>query len=124
VTIAAENGPSSALKPWELRREVLELPPGTSGEIELRIDFSYWRPYEPGHRWPSYLRTVRQHLGNPEVSLGRIVTTLLRPQTWSLIFEAIGGSKGEPVPVDALRVDLDSGAVKAHWSEGVIELAE
>ena len=124
VTIAASLGESTALKPWETRREVLELPAGTTGELELRIDFSYWRPYEPGHRWPSYLQTIRQHLGNPEVCLGRIATTLLRPQTWSLIFEAIGHSKGEPMAVDALRVDLETGEVTASWSEGDFELVQ
>jgi hypothetical protein len=124
VTIAASLGESTALKPWETRREVLELPVGSTGVIELRIDFSYWRPYEPGQRWPSYLRTIHQHLGNPEVSLGRIATTLLRPQTWSLIFEAIGHSKGEPMAVDALRIDLETGEVTASWSEGDFELLQ
>jgi hypothetical protein len=123
VTIAEENGPSTALLAWEVRREVLELPADARGEIELRIDFSYWRPYEPGHRWPSYAHTVWQHIGNPEVSLGRLGLTLLRPQTWALIWEAIGGSKGEPMPVDALRIDLDSGEITAWWSEGDFELA-
>jgi hypothetical protein len=117
VTIAAKNGPSTALKAWELRRERLALPADAGGEIELRIDYSYWRPYEPSQRWPSYARTVGQHLANPEVSLGRLTLTLLRPQTWSLIAEAIGGSKGSPMPVDALRVDLDSGQITAQWSE-------
>ncbi len=124
VTIAADNGPSTALKAWEVRREVLELPADTTGELELRIDYSYWRPYEPGHRIPSYWLTVRQHVGNPEVSLGRLTTTLLRPQTWALLWEAIGGHKGDPMPVDALRVDLESGEITAHWSEGEIALVE
>lgn len=124
VTIAASQGPTTALHAWETRREVLELPPGIEGEIELRVDFSYWRPYEPRERWPSYARTVWQHLGNPEVSLGRIVTTLARPQTWELIWTAIGKSKGEPMPVDAIRVDLASGEVTACWSDGDFELVE
>jgi len=124
VTIAASDGPSTALLPHEIRREILELPAGTSGEIELRIDFSYWRPYEPGHRWPSYWNAIHQHLANPEVSVGRIVTTLARPQTWSLIFESIGHSKGEPMAVDAVRVNLETGEITAWWSDGDFVLGE
>ena len=124
VTIAAGQGPNTALKPWETRHEVLELPAGLEGEVEIRIDFSYWRPYEPSQRWLSYARTVSQHLGNPEVSLGRIVTTLMRPQTWALLWDAIGQSKGEPMPVDALRVDVGSGEVTGRWSEGDFELED
>jgi len=124
VTICDAEGPSTALLPREIRRETLELPAGTTGEIELRIDFSYWRPFEPGHRWPGYISTIHQHLGNPEVSMGRILTTLARPQTWALLVESVGVSKGDPLPVDALRVNLETGEVTAWWSEGDFELAE
>jgi len=121
VTIAAAQGPSTALRPWETRREVLELPSGTRGVVEVRADFSYWRPTEPSQRWTSYVRTIRQHVLNPQVSLGRLTATLLRPQTWAVLAEAFGQSKGEPMPVDALRVDLDAGTA-VRWDEGGFEL--
>jgi hypothetical protein len=122
VTIAAASGPSTALRPWETRREILDLPADTRGMVEVRADFSYWRPTEPSQRWVSYVRTIRQHLGNPQVSLGRLTTTLLRPRTWEVLAEAFGQTKGEPMPVDALRVDLDREMVAAEWSEGGFEL--
>ncbi len=122
VTIAASQGPSTALHPWETRRETLVLPAGTEGSVEIRVDYSYWRPYEPSQRWASYYNTVRQHLGHPQTSLGRIARTLLQRSTWDTIFSAIGQSKGDPMPVDAIRVDLQSGEVTARWSLGELEL--
>lgn len=123
VTIAAAQGPSTALKPWEVRRERLALPADLTGTVEVRADFSYWRPTEPPERYPAYFRTIRQHLANPQVSLGRLTATLARPQTWQILYAAWGQSKSEPLPVDALRVDLATGQVTAAWSEGQIELA-
>ncbi|MFH1468491.1 MAG: multiheme c-type cytochrome [Pseudomonadota bacterium] len=123
VTIAATQGPSTALKPWETRRERLALPPDLEGAVEVRADFSYWRPTEPPERYPAYFRTIRQHLGNPQVSLGRLAATLLRPQTWEVLYAAWGASKSEPLPVDALRIDLATAEVTARWSEGEMELS-
>ncbi len=124
VTVAASLGPTTALHAWEVRREELVLPADLQGQVEVRLDFSYWRPYEPGQRWGSYLSTVSQHLGNPEVSLSRLCRTLARPATWELVLSAIGRDKGGPLPVDAIQVDLDSGRIAAQWSEGDLELEQ
>lgn len=104
VTVAAAAGPSTALRPWETRRETVVLPVHAGVGAEIRLDFSYWRPYEPSQRLGSYVGTVRDHLSNPEVDLRHLVPALVRADAWRAILPAIGKSKGEPVSLASVRV--------------------
>jgi hypothetical protein len=106
-TIAVEVGNDNTMLPYEVREEVFEVDPDDvdeGEELEVRVEFSYWRPYEPEMRLRSYTGTIYDHLTNRRVNLVTLVRTFSRAKTWATIFGAIGASKGEPIVIDRRTV--------------------
>jgi hypothetical protein len=115
VTIAHAIGNDTSLRPYETRVEEVQIVhedlashwlEEKDAQIEVDLEFSYWRPYEPSQRWNSYTSTVYQHLSNRDVDLVTFVRTFLKRRTWFALYQAIGSSKGDPLPVDAKSVPL------------------
>jgi hypothetical protein len=115
VTIAHAIGNDTSLRPYETRMEEVEIVhddlashwrEARDAKVEVDLEFSYWRPYEPSMRWNSYTSTVYQHLSNRDVDLVTFLRTFTRQSTWLALYDAIGSSKGDPLPVDAKTVPL------------------
>ena len=102
VTIADRPGPDTTLLPYEERQEEFLVDP--SDALKVRLEFSYWRPFEPSQRLGSYSSTIFNHLTHPDESLLNVARTLSQGRTWRALADAIGSSKGDPIVIQEVSV--------------------